>query len=126
MANPKKVSGPPEPVYIGESERIFRKPINFSSSGDNEAIPAAPRRRICVIGIILVAAGDVDVRLESGAGGRDLTGDISLAADGNGFVMPMAHPGLHWLECDRGVALNLNLSAAVQVGGCVVYYTDEA
>ena len=76
------------------------------------------------LGCILVAGGDVTVAFESGASGTALTGDMSLAADGNGFVLPMSEPGKHWFETAAATLLNLELDGAVQVSGVIVYYTE--
>ena len=101
---------------------ILRAAISAASSGDNTLIAAAGEGiKNKVLGMVLIAGGDVDVRLESGAGGTALTGVISLAADGNGFVIPVTQPGLHWLETGANALLNLELSAAVQVSGFIVY-----
>lgn len=103
---------------------MSRAAINAASSGDNTLVAAVTGQQIKVLGLIMVASGDVDVRLESGAGGTALTGVISLAADGNGFVLPIAPPGYHWVETAAGALLNLELSGAVQVSGCLVYHTE--
>jgi hypothetical protein len=103
---------------------VQRAAISASSSGNNTLVAAVSGQKIKVLGMILVVSGDVDVRLESGAGGTALTGVISLAEDGNGFVLPMAPPHYHWVETAAGALLNLELSGAVQVSGCLVYYTE--
>ena len=104
---------------------IQRAAINAATSGDNTVIAAAGSGlKIKILGLVLVVTGDVDVRFESGAGGTALTGVISLAADGNGFVLPMAQHGSHWLETTANALLNLELSGAVQVSGCIVYHAE--
>ena len=111
-------------VDIAPIGTISRAAISAATSGNNTLVAAAGAGiKIKVLAMILVVSGDVDVRLESGAGGTALTGVISLAADGNGFVLPMATPGYHWLETGANALLNLELSAAVQVSGCLVYTT---
>jgi hypothetical protein len=114
----------PLPVEQATSQTIKRAVINASSSGDNTVVAAVASKKIKVIGALLVASGDVDVRFEDGAGGSALTGVMSLAADGNGFVLPQAFPGFHWFETSVNTLLNLELSAAVQVSGCLVYYEE--
>ncbi len=72
----------------------------------------------------LMAAADVNVKFTNGAGGADLTGALPMGAKGNGFVLPPAQPGQPWLETSQTTALVLNLSAAVQVSGMLVYYVE--
>lgn len=103
---------------------ILRAAISAASSGDNTLVAAVTGKKIKVLGIWMIASGDVDVRLESGAGGTALTGVASLAADGNGYVLPMSRPGLHWFETAAAALLNLELSGAVQVSGSLVYYAE--
>lgn len=135
------IQGPANPVWIVDAngdqvfsggllmdveatKTILRAPINVSGAGDNTLVVAHPTNRIKVLGLILMVSGDVDVRFENGAGGGALTGVMSLAADGNGFVLPVTMPGYHWFETSVNALLNLELSAAVQVSGCIVYYQE--
>lgn len=111
----------PVPISPLLGNTVLRAAISASTSGDNTLVAAVAGKKTKVLGLVLIASGDVDVRLESGAGGTALTGVISLAADGNGFVLPMALPGMHWLETGVNTLLNLELSAAVQVSGLIVY-----
>lgn len=103
---------------------IKRAAVSAASSGDNTLVAAVTGKKIKVLSLVLVAAGDVDVRLESAAGGTALTGVIELAAAGNGFVLPQAFPGYQWVETAAGELLNLELSGAVQVSGLIVYYEE--
>lgn len=103
---------------------IVRAVISGATSGDNTIVAAVTGKKIKVLSLVVIAAGDVDVRFESGAGGTALTGVASLATDGNGFVLPPSMPGYHWFETAAGVLLNMELSAAVQVSGCIVYYVE--
>ena len=96
--------------------------VSGNTSGDNELVALGATQRSYIVGITLVAQGDVDVVLESGTAGPDLTGAISLSADGNGFVWPIAARGW-WARTDVGESLNMRLNAAVFVTGIVTYYT---
>ena len=111
-------------VDIKATPTIQRAAISVASSGDNTVVAAASGVKTKVLSCILVAAGDVDVRFESDAGGTALTGVMSLAADGNGFVLPPAMPGYHWMETAASRLLNLELSAAMSVAGCITYYQE--
>ena len=104
---------------------LARAAVNAASSGDNTLVAAVSGAKIKVLEVVLVAASDVNVRFESGAGGTALTGVMSLLAAGdNALVLPLAQPGYHWFETVAGALLNLELSGAVQVSGLIVYYTE--
>ena len=106
-------------------DSLARAAVNAASSGDNTLVAAVTGAKVKVVAVVLVAASDVNVRFESGAGGTALTGVMSLLAAGdNALVLPFAPPGYHWFETAAGALLNLELSGAVQVSGCVVYYTE--
>ena len=93
--------------------------IDDASSGDNTLVAAAGAGvKIRVLSAMLVAAGDVDVRFESGAGGTALTGQMDLTTN-SGFTLPF-NPG-GWFETADNALLNLELSGAVSVDGCLSY-----
>jgi len=93
--------------------------IDAASSGDNTIQAAAGAGiKIRVLSAFLVAAGTVNVRFESGAGGTALTGQMNLVAN-SGFTLPYNPAG--WFETADNTLLNLELSAAVSVDGCVSY-----
>lgn len=103
---------------------VKRAAIRCNTSGNNTIVAAVSGKKIKVISVMLMGAGNVDARFESAASGTALTGQMSLAADGNGFVLPPAPPGYHWFETVAGELLNLELSAGVYVDGCIVYYEE--
>lgn len=112
-------------VDIKPVPTIQRAAINSSGSGNNTIIAADGSDKRKIIGMTVVAAGDVTLTIQDGAGGSALFGPVSLAADGNGFVLPMTTQGYHWFETSAATLLNFQLDAAVQVGGVVVYYTES-
>jgi hypothetical protein len=81
-------------------------------------VAAVTGKKIRVLAMALVANGAVNAKLQSGAGGTDITGLFYLAANG-GFVLPYNKVG--WCETVASALLNLNLSGAVAVGGCLMY-----
>lgn len=92
--------------------------INVGSSGDNTLVAAVTAKKIRILQVILVAAGDVNVRFESGAAGTALTGIMALTTN-SGFeasFCPVGH-----FETASNTLLNLELSAAVEVDGWLVY-----
>ena len=103
---------------------VKRAAIRGNTSGNNTVVAAVSGKKIKVISVLLVAAGAVTARFESGASGTALTGQMSLAADGDWFMLPPAPPGYHWFETAAGALLNLELGGAVYVDGCIVYYEE--
>ncbi len=91
--------------------------INTAGSGDTVIVAAVTGKRIRVINYVLTAAGVVSVTFRSGT--TALTGAMPLAANG-GISVAGAQPGF-WLQTAAGEALNLSLSAAVQVSGHITY-----
>lgn len=92
--------------------------IDAATSGDNTLLAAVSAKKIRVLALFLVAAGTVNVRLESGAGGTALTGQMNLVAN-TGFVLPFNPAG--WFETAVNTLLNLELSAAISVDGALTY-----
>jgi hypothetical protein len=103
---------------------VKRAAVNAASSGDNTLVAAVSGRKIKVLALVLAAASAVNVRLESGAGGTALTGVMSLTTSDLKVVLPPSVPGYHWCETAAGALLNLELSGAVQVSGCLIYYVE--
>jgi hypothetical protein len=92
--------------------------IDAATSGDNTLLAAVSGKKIRVLALFLVAAGAVNVRFESGAGGTALTGQMNLVAN-TGFVLPYNPAG--WFETGSNTLLNLELSAAQSVDGSFTY-----
>ena len=93
--------------------------IAAASSGNNTIVAAVTSKKIRVLGWNMVANGAVNAKWQSGAGGTDLTGLYYCAAAGGGISVPFNPVG--WFETGSNTLLNLNLSGAVAVGGCLVY-----
>ena len=105
---------------------IKRAIVSGATNGDNTIVAAVTAKKIKVLGLVLVAASTVTIRLESGASGTALTGVMTVTtADNPVIVLPMSSPGNHWVETAAGALLNMELSDTVQVSGCVVYYLEE-
>lgn len=96
--------------------------IATSSSGATAIVAAVTGKQIKVVGVWLCANGTVNVKWQSAS--TDITGLVYLF-QGNGYVLPTGSPGAaHWFETASGEALNINLSAAIAVGGSIVYYEE--
>lgn len=95
--------------------------INGNTSGNNTLVAAVGGKKIRVLAISLVAAGNVTLILEDGAGGGDLLGPLEFdgSTQPKGIVLqfcPLGH-----FETTANTLLNMSLDAAIQVGGHVVY-----
>lgn len=92
--------------------------VDHATSGNNPVVAAVAGKRIRVLAFLLVSAGTVTARFESGADGTALTGQMTLAV--NTQVQAAFNP-VGWFETAAGVALNLELSGNVSVDGMLVY-----
>ena len=111
---------------LAASVTVKRAKIDASSAdaAGNELIAAVAGKRVCVLGLCLMAAEAVAATFFSGPAdtGTALSGPMPLGERG-GFINPSpADPVMHWLETVAGEELSLLLSVAVQVSGWVVYY----
>lgn len=105
-------------TYSNQNSVMQHAVINVASSGDNTIVAAVTGKKIRVHNVVVMAAGAVNVRFESGAGGTALTGIIPLVAN-VGFA-PGFDPTGHF-ETAEGALLNLELSAAESVDGWITY-----
>lgn len=96
-----------------------RAKISTSTSGAS-LVAAVTGKKIQVMAAFIMAAGDVDVTLNSAS--TALTGALPMAVDGNGFVLPFC--GVPWIETVAGEALTVTLGAAVGIAGCLVYLEE--
>jgi|TARA_R110002096_G_scaffold55026_13_gene141638 hypothetical protein len=92
--------------------------VSVAVLGDNTLVAAVTAKKIRVLAVTLITSAAVTVRFETGASGTALTGLMQIGANG-GFVLPYSEGG--WFETNAGALLNLELSAAESVDGCVVY-----
>jgi hypothetical protein len=93
--------------------------IDAAISGDNTIVAAVSAKKIRVLALHLTMTGTlVTIRFESGAGGTALTGQMQPLA-GSGITMPFNPVG--WFETAAAALLNMELSGAQSVDGCLVY-----
>jgi hypothetical protein len=92
--------------------------IAAASSGDNTVVAAVTSKKIRVVAYNFMANGTVNAKFQSGASGTDLTGLKYLIVN-TGIVAPFNPVG--WFETAANTLLNVNLSAAVAIGGELVY-----
>jgi hypothetical protein len=94
--------------------------VSTAASGVTPIVAANASNRIKVVSYCLIAAGAVNVKWQSAA--NDLTGAMPFAA--NGGAAPTGSDDAPLLQTNVNEALNLNLSAAVQVSGHISYYLE--
>lgn len=92
--------------------------VAVSSSGVTTLVAAVAEKKLRVTSLALVANAAVNVKFQSHVVPTDLTGLFYLAANG-GFILPPSPDG--WFVTLAGEALDINLSAAVAVGGVLGY-----
>ena len=97
---------------------IKRVAIDTATSGDNTIIAAVAGKKIRVLSLALIPSAAVTARFETGAGGTALTGQMQLGAKVN-LILDYNPAG--WFETTAGALLNLELSGATSVDGCIVY-----
>lgn len=100
------------------TQLVKRAVIDHAVSGDNTLVAAVTGKKIRVLNIVLISAGTMTVRFESGASGTALTGQMTVAA-GTGFAPGYDPLGL--FETAAGQLLNLELSAATSADGWLTY-----
>lgn len=91
--------------------------IAASSSGDNTVVAGVGSKKLRVLSYVLMASGTVNAKFQSSTGG-DITGLLYMVANtgaSSGFS-PVGH-----FETVAGEDLQLNLSAAIAVGGHLTY-----
>lgn len=94
--------------------------VATSASGVTNIVAAASKLVIRVLAVNIVANGAVNVKWQSHVTPTDLTGLAYLAANG-GYILPYNEAG--WFQTIAGEALDINLSAAIAVGGSITYVT---
>lgn len=98
-------------------------PIAANTSGNNTLVAAVAGKGIRVHQLAIIGAGAVNMYFTSNAGGTPVFGGstnvLTLAAGGDGFILPFSEIG--WFETSAGHLLNMNLSGAVIASGGLAY-----
>jgi len=94
--------------------RALFNSIDVSALGDNLVIPGRANHRILIVSLTLVASGVVVVTLNDTVG-YPVMGGMSFVAN-SGVAAGVEH-GI--AKASVGAGVNLNLSAAIQVGGSI-------
>lgn len=102
--------------YNGAAYPVKDAIIEEPNAGDNEVVAAVPGKRIVPVLVRVMSSGDVTIRFRSAS--TNIDGPAYLTAN-SGYVLPFCPVGL--FKTAVGEALNLNLSAAIPVGGYLRY-----
>lgn len=93
--------------------------ISASASGNNTVIAAVVGKTFRILSVFLSSNGTVNAKWQTGASGTDISGLAYLIAN-TGYVLPFNPAG--WFQTGTtNTLLNLNLSAAIAVGGEITY-----
>lgn len=90
--------------------------VDTAAAGDLALVAGVAGQTVRLYRIVLVASGAVNLKFKDGA--TDLTGAMALQANG---TIILDFDGEPWFTTSVAAALNLNLSAAVQVSGRAYY-----
>lgn len=107
-------------VGTGQGKNLQFASISTAASGATQLVAAQAGLQIKVVSYVLIASGAVTAKFQSGS--TDLTGAMSLAANGGAVVL--GQPSSHLFETAVNTALNINLGGAVQVSGHISYFTE--
>lgn len=107
----------------GKPVTVKRAVIAAATSGANTLLAAVTGKKIRVLSLAVIGAAAVNLYFTTAAAGTVIfggsTNKITIAAAGDGFVLPFNEHG--WFETVAGELLNLNLSGAVAVSGGFTY-----
>lgn len=119
VAAPMPVQNTPESNQMTASGTVVTPKfavIAASSSGDNVLVSAVTGKKIRVLALAMMSNGTVNGKFQSGA--TDISGLFYMVAN-TGAVLPYNPAG--WCETAVTTNLELNLSAAIAVGGLLTY-----
>jgi hypothetical protein len=99
--------------------------INATASGSNTIVPAVANKKIRVLAF--TALTDANVTIEWLSNATAISGPMPILASGGmatsiGQLGTGGHGVFGLMETEAGQALNLDLSAAANVGGFLTYY----
>ena len=112
--------------YYDNNPGVLHAVLDFNSNAaaGNELVAAVASNRVCVLGILAVAAGDVALSLYSDPAdtGTEIMGAVPLRERG-GLAAPITpDPRAPWCKTEIGESLTGLLGGAVAVTGMLVYY----
>ena len=104
---------------LSDTKNLEKAKIDIATAATHEIIAATAGQKIHVINLVFTVGGDVNITFLTAA--TEMTGALDFGGTGEarGIVIPL---GVGPLVCGTNEALNILLSAAVQVSGFVTYY----
>jgi hypothetical protein len=111
-------------VQVGDARRsqtILFTSVNTTASGDTQLVAADGTKKIKVLNYVLVVAGTTNVKFRSAT--TDITGAMPFVAN-SGAASPAGTVSGWLFETAVNQALNINLSAGVQVSGHLSYFLE--
>jgi len=127
-ANPAAIAVTLNPLYTAEDENMISMPaltnlaieLAPSANGDNILIAGVANQTIKIYQLELSFAAVASAKFMSGAVGLNhkLTGTLNIFAGTSVTMPPSTQP---WLTTQPGEGFNLNLNAAIAVGGVLGY-----
>lgn len=107
-------------IYSGDTAITPKfKAVAASASGATTVVAAVTGKKIRVLGFYLVGNGAVNTNFQSHTTTSTAAGLNYIAAAGGG--VSVGYSPLGWFETVAGEALDINLSAAIAVGGQIIY-----
>ena len=92
----------------------------INASGTNNTLVAAiATRKIRVLAYNMISQVGVNAQFQSGTGASNLLTGVYFISSNGGLVAPYCPVG--WFESSGNSLLNLKLSAAQSIGGCMTY-----
>lgn len=94
--------------------------LSVTAAGATTIVASVAAKRIRVLAAVLTSSGSTNVKFQSHVTPTDLTGFFYEVAN-TGFVLNYNPVG--WFQTVSGESLDINCSASIGVGGCIVYVT---
>lgn len=114
----QRYNGLPVSFALPKTKRCTQAAVAASSSGDNSLVTATASQTTRVFAAMLTNNGTAEVSIKWRSATTDLTGLTILYPGGSLFLPYCGEP---YFVTATNEALNLNLSAAVAVGGWIDY-----
>jgi hypothetical protein len=114
----QRYNGFPISPALPKTKRCSTSSVAASSSGDNSLVTATAAQTTRVFAAMLTNNGSASVLVKWRSATTDLSGQVILYPGGSLFLPYCGEP---YFVTNTNEALNLNLSAAVAIGGWVDY-----
>lgn len=102
------------PIYA----TLTSSSVNFSATGENSVVVSSLNSTIKIMRIFLVVSADTIITFRNGLGGTDLTGPISLLANG-ALVLDISNEP--WFVMDQSNDFVISQTGTAQISGRVYF-----